>query len=169
MNKNLLRKIKALAEHGGTLAEQEAARIKLEELMAKYGITKDELDEREVDSYVFSYRTYRDKQLLLQVAYKVIPNWDGYKQWKRFLVMVCTAAEKEEIEVLHEYYTHLYEKEEKCFFIAFVQKHKLFGEHSLTPDKEQKRETLTEYTKRIQMMCSMDDGVLPYKRLQEAE
>lgn len=158
----LLQKLKALAIRGGTPAEGEAAAAKLAELMEKYNITDAELDDSVTEIYEFKCLTERDQKLLRQIVYKVLPDWNRciyaiYRKNRRVRNIVgveCTLAQKTEIELLLDFYTDLYRREEEAFFSAFIQKHRLFGDYI---ERDQPPLSLEELAKLEAMMNSMDD------------
>lgn len=69
--KDLLRKLKALAEKG-VGGEKINAQKKLEALMQKNGITEDELDEETAIECLFNISGIRERRLLMQIIYKVL-------------------------------------------------------------------------------------------------
>lgn len=139
MNKQkaLLEKLRALAK-SGVGGEKLNAEHKLKELMEKYGVTEEELEEETIDSCYFHYRGAREKSLLAQIMFKVTNSTDIYRcsAGKTYLSCKTTAAKKIEIEFLFDFYKRLWRKEEEFFFSCFVQKHRLFGEK--TDDTDEK-------------------------------
>ena len=66
----LLKKIRALAEHG-VGGEAENAEKLLARMMKKYGISEAELDEETRIRHDFTYHGGEEKKILKQVVYKV--------------------------------------------------------------------------------------------------
>lgn len=66
----LLRKVRALAEHG-VGGEAENAEKLLARMMKKYGISEEELDEETRARHDFTYHGGEEKKILRQVVYKV--------------------------------------------------------------------------------------------------
>lgn len=66
----LLKKIRALAEHG-VGGEAENAEKLLARMMKKYGISEEELDEETRVRHDFTYHGGEEKKILKQVVYKV--------------------------------------------------------------------------------------------------
>lgn len=66
----LLKKIRALAEHG-VGGEAENAEKLLARMMKKYGISEAELDEETRVRHDFTYHGGEEKKILKQVVYKV--------------------------------------------------------------------------------------------------
>lgn len=155
MNKQqLLQKLKALAQEG-VGGEKENAQAKLEQLMQKYSISEEELDDSISTRVEFTYHGAREKALLTQVIFKVKgaePKLWVYKHRRTILIAQVTKSQAVEIEFLFDFYNKLYKKEEEFFFSAFIQKHRLFGQS----DKEGSV-TTEEYIKMVSMMASMSD------------
>lgn len=66
----LLKKVRALAEHG-VGGEAENAEKLLARMMKKYGISEEELDEETRVRHDFTYHGGEEKKILRQVVYKV--------------------------------------------------------------------------------------------------
>lgn len=66
----LLKKVRALAEHG-VGGEAENAEKLLARMMKKYGISEEELDEETRLRHDFTYHGGEEKKILRQVVYKV--------------------------------------------------------------------------------------------------
>ena len=166
MNRDdLIRKLKSLlslSENGGTEAEGIAAAEKLSSLMQKYDISDEELSDATVNTYKFKHHGNRGEKILLQIAFKVIPGWTSevyiYRKNGRkisgLIGFECTYSQKVQIEFLYDFYFDLYEREEEAFFQAYIQKHRLFGDHTIGNEKIIDS---AEYEKMKHMMDSMDD------------
>ena len=157
--KELLRKLRSLAEQGFG-GEKLNAQKKFDELLKKYNISDNELDEETVELYHFKVRGERERLLVAQIMYKVCNRKDNIftfrsglsgRQLYSELGCKCTASQRIEIELLFDFYKRLYYREEKFFFSTFIQKHKLFGElkdgedpQSVTDDERLKMEFLME-------------------------
>lgn len=110
----------------------------------------------------FEFHGVEQKQILLQVASKVVDKQDifydylnnqtGRKQ-KATIGIECTLSQKVEIEFLASFYQNLWEQEKKRLLSAFVSKHKLFGE-TTTNERELSRE---EALQMIKMMSALQD------------
>lgn len=124
----LLQKIKALAEQG-VGGEKETAQIILQELMKKYGVTDEDLEQDETELTWFRFRDNIEEKLLAQIIYMVtnkIPY--GCKRERRVkkLGIECTVVEKMEIELNYEFYKKAMVEELKIFFSAFINKNGLY-------------------------------------------
>lgn len=152
--KDLLRKLKALAEKG-VGGEKINARKKLEALMQKNGITEDELDEETIIECVFDYSSVRERRLLGQIA---------YGRRKRRFGCKATLAQKIEIEFLFDFYKRLYKREEEFFFDTFIQKHELYGR--LEDGEEPERLSKQDAIKMGALMQGMSDEA-PRRQIEE--
>ena len=68
-----LKKIKELAERGYA-GEALVAREKLHMLLNKYGLTIEDLEDVQINSYKFKYITVQERSIILQCISKVIDN-----------------------------------------------------------------------------------------------
>lgn len=163
MNKQeLLKKLKALAEHG-VGGEKENAQKLLEKFMRKYNISEDDIDDDRIIKYSKKVKNDYEKQLLVQTVYKVT-NGDAYsfryiatgRKIKNLVGYECTAAQNIEIEFLFDFYKRLFYKEIDLLLNAFIQKHDIFGtppEDSSSPDEMD----LERISRLIQMMSVLSD------------
>lgn len=129
----LLKKIRALAEHG-VGGEAENAEKLLARMMKKYGISEAELDEETRVRHDFTYHGGEEKKILKQVVYKVTGGYTyelvytaSGRKVRTQLGADCTPAEKVEIEYLFDFYKRLWEKEKDAFLAAYIQKHRIFA------------------------------------------
>ena len=127
----LLKKIRALAEHG-VGGEAENAEKLLARMMKKYGISEAELDEETRVRHDFTYHGGEEKKILKQVVYKVTGGYTyelvytaSGRKVRTQLGADCTPAEKVEIEYLFDFYKRLWEKEKDAFLAAYIQKHRI--------------------------------------------
>ena len=167
-----LKKIKALADVTNFEAEKESALELLQRLMDKHGITEQDLNDDAVARYEFHYRNDRESHLLQQIFCKVLNSGNlsiysyirGGKKLGRRVGLDCTATQSIEIKFLFDFYRRLYAKEEKAFYHAFIQKHRLFRE--TVSDEEMSGDPLSpeEYEKMLNMMNGMDDAT-PLKQI----
>lgn len=142
----LLKKVRALAEHG-VGGEAENAEKLLARMMKKYGISEAELDEETRVRHDFTYHGGEEKKILRQVVYKVT---GGYayelvytasgRKVRTQLGADCTPAEKVEIEYLFDFYKRLWEKEKDAFLAAYIQKHRIFAIRADVEPQEISRE-----------------------------
>lgn len=169
--KELLQKLRALAERGEG-GEKINAQRKLEELMRKYNISESGLEAETDIPCEFTYHGAREKQLLVQIIYKVLNDkgrtygfrytYSG-RACKSKLGCEATPAQKIEIEFLFDFYKQLYKQEEEFFFSAFIQKHRLFGD--LKDGEKPQKQSLEESMRMNTLMDGMREET-PVKRLQ---
>lgn len=126
---NRIKKLQALAERG-IGGEKIGAKAKLEELMKKYDISLADVEEDEVNYYVFSCLKKYLKRLLQQCILRVLDDVDTpiYKPYRRqnAIGVYCTAAQRLEILLDFEFYTNLFESELDLFMTAFIRKQDLY-------------------------------------------
>ncbi|MCL2841462.1 MAG: DUF2786 domain-containing protein [Defluviitaleaceae bacterium] len=164
-----LRKVKALAEGTSNKHERDAALRKFQELMELHGVSESDLEDETMQTHSFKWKGTREKSLLLQIMFKVIGSNNfttyiyrrGGRKTPREIGLDCTMAQKLEIDFMFSFYKELYEREEKAFFHAFVQKHKLFG----TPSDDGNEMSYDEEVKMRQLMQGMENSS-PYKRIE---
>lgn len=151
--KERLKKLYALALRG-VGGEKEQAEAILKKLIAKYGVSMDDLDEEVINEYEIKYSGEAEQQILKQIVYKVTDDRGrtfGYtyiasgRACRSILGVRCTEAQKVEIEFLFDFYKKLYKKELEAFLLAFIHKHELFGRlkegergAELSPEEEAK-------------------------------
>lgn len=145
----LLRKIKALAENG-IGGEKENAQKLLCELMQKYSIKEEEIEDDIIKEFDFKPpKIYKARALASQVLYSIVGNSvdDGKSiyQWRdtKKLFVRCTTAEFLEFEAKLKFYAYHFKIESERFYSAFVQANKIFP----PPGKERENDrddTMTE-------------------------
>jgi hypothetical protein len=166
-----LKKIKAVADGTNFECERESAFNKLRDLMERHGISEQELSDDALTICEFKYKGKREYLLLQQIFFKVLDthNLKIYKYHKggqkvRSTVGVdCTAAQSIEIRFLFDFYRDLYHREEQSFYIAFINKHKLFG----SPDGTEGEKLSNEELKKLHQMMEGMDSAMPYKQIEE--
>ena len=172
-----LGKIKALAERG-VGGEKETAQKMYEELCRKYDISDAEAEAafEKLEERWFSYSTQLEKELLLQIFYKVTGSVESYAyigKYKRRKKAgcVCTALEAAEIELLFNFYREEMKKELEIFMLAFKQKNNLFPDKTARAYKEPQREAteeeLKKYRKAYFMQLMMDKKTPPKAAIEE--
>lgn len=167
-----LKKIRALALEG-VGGEKEQAQALLDKLTEKYNVSFDEIDEETINNYEFEYHGKEQKQLLRQTIYK-ITNDSGStfslrylhsgRKCKTKLSAKCTATQKAEIEFLFDFYKRLWEKERQALLLAFIQKHRIFGQ---LKDGEEPTELTDEETEKILALMRGLSNESPQKQIDE--
>lgn len=122
-----LRKVKALAD-AGVDGEAEAARLQLEKLCAKHGVTLDDLAEVErVEVVKFTTRDSFERMLLVQVLAHVLDSHSvRCLRRGRASFANLTAAQRIDATELYAHYRKELAKERERLFVAFVHRHHLF-------------------------------------------
>lgn len=142
----LLKKIKALAENG-VGGEKENAQKLLNELMEKYNIKEEELEEDIIKDFEFSMsRFYKAVPLASQVIYSIVgkdvENGKGlysYKhRGKKIYSVKCTSAEFLEFEAKLKFYMYHFKIEAERFYSAFVQANGIFPPPDKVKEEKQK-------------------------------
>lgn len=127
----LIRKVKALADHG-TAGERTAAKARLEFLLEKYGIDSADLSYDKISLHWFHFDGRYGRKLLSQIAFKIISS--DSKTWvhrsgkgkRTELGFDCTDAEALQIKIEYEFYQRLLDEEMLLFVRAFIKKHDIF-------------------------------------------
>ena len=173
----LLKKIRALAEHG-VGGEAENAEKLLARMMKKYGISEAELDEETRVRHDFTYHGGEEKKILKQVVYKVTGGYTyelvytaSGRKVRTQLGADCTPAEKVEIEYLFDFYKRLWEKEKDAFLAAYIQKHRTLlaalALYMLVADYEGAAEIYSVATKKDQAKKTLTEAVNMVKQSPE--
>ena len=141
----LLKKIKALAE-SGVGGEKENAQKLLQELMEKYNIQEEDIEEDVIKE--FDNKEKDIYKILAIIVGKDVEDgkkgfysyrWNGRKKY----FIKCTSAEFLEFEAKFKFYMHHFKIEIERFYSAFIQANKIFP----PPDKcreEKQRFFLTD-------------------------
>lgn len=126
-----IKKLQALAERG-VGGEKETAAKMLQRLLEKNGIsTLKELEEDEVEYFLFSYKGKHEIKLLKQCMYKVLGYSDNTKYYRttgtrQKIGIYCTKAQRIEIELEFEFYRNVFYEELPSFMNAFIQAQGIF-------------------------------------------
>lgn len=142
-----IRKVQVLASHGEA-GERENAERRLHEMMMKYGITLEDLNNEKEEPTVHYYKYHGEngRELFAQVAatrgclkFAFIGNDEHSKQAKqvRFaarherprgtnVAMLCTAIDFIEITTAYEIYQKSFDEHYKSFVYAFYAENNLF-------------------------------------------
>lgn len=143
----LIKKIQALALNG-VGGEALNAQKKLESLMKKYNISKEELNEEVVNEFEIKTKNAFEQDLLNQICFSVYGNIDNskglyyYTTSKKIMLVKCTKAEFLEIEAKFDFYKKEYKKQLRLFYKAFIQSNHLFPPTELC--KKAEKTSLTD-------------------------
>lgn len=158
MDKDLLKKLKALAEQG-VGGEKDNAREMLDRLMEKYGVSEADISSNKLEMHDFHYHNNWDKQLLQRIIEKIAADRDIYlyrggQGSRTTFVCCCTKAEALQIQIEYEFHSALWQEELRTFFCAYIAKHRLFDPTPHNSDNEPDSELI----KRMQiLMAGMQD------------
>lgn len=126
-----IKKLQALAERG-VGGEKTTAKKMLQKMLEKNGISSlDELEEEEVEYFLFGYRGRHEIKLLKQCMYKVMGYSDHTKYYRtagtrQKIGIYCTKAQRIEIELEFEFYRNVFYEELPSFMNAFIQAQSIF-------------------------------------------
>lgn len=145
--KDKLMKIKCLAERGET-HEAAAAKARLEELLAKYGMTMDMLSEEERSERMIPYGSKTEFEMLIVICDVIVGSErtknGKYRPKSRQLFLDMSAYEYAEVCSMFEWHRTNFKRERakllKTFGRAYFIKHNLFMSDSV----EASRHELTE-------------------------
>ena len=127
-----LERVKALAERG-VGGEKENAEALLNRLMAKYGISEEDIEDTAERDYFIRYHNFWERKLIVQIAYKHLGNGHccgtvGTQSGRphKKICVTCTPAQYIEIETDFEFYKAAWEEELAIFYSAFISKNDIF-------------------------------------------
>lgn len=126
-----IKKLQALAERG-VGGEKDTAAKMLQKILEKNGIhSLEELQEDEVEYFLFSYKGKHEIKLLKQCMYKVLGAADHTvyfrtKGTRQKIGIYCTKAQRIEIELEFEFYRNVFYEELPSFMSAFIQAQGIF-------------------------------------------
>lgn len=135
--KELLKKIAALAsDPGAPEGEKTAARLRLETLLTKHGLTMADLATEEREVYTFSYTHQWERKLIIQLYAMITdqPSFDSYKipgggNGKK-IGLELTPSEAVDMEILYRHWRAALNRALEDFFAAFVSKYGLASEQA---------------------------------------
>lgn len=168
----LLRKIKALAEHGVD-DEAENAAVMLDRLMKKYGVTEADLDDEKVEEFSFRWKYPYEERLLAQIVFMVIGEFSKLyyrnKRENKTRYVYCTKTQKIEIAAAFECYRVHLKNGLDNFYEAFIQRENLFpevetsiqkndDESSWNMEKQMLYEALEKHTRYVALEAGNSDN-----------
>ena len=147
----LIKKIKALAE-SGVGGEKENAQKLLAELMQKYDIKEEDIEDDVIKEFDIKLsKFYKNESFAMQILYSIvgkgIQNGKGFYSYiwnkrKRYFIK-CTSAEFLEFEAKFKFFSYHFKKELERFYSAFIQANKIFPIAGNEIDRD-KKEDLTK-------------------------
>ena len=165
----LLKKIKALADTG-IGGEKDNAKKILKELMQKFNIKEDELDEEVIKDFDIKIpKFFKTLNLAMQIIYSIIGNEVGsgkglFIKNKRKYIVKATTSEFLEFEAKFKFYFYYYKKEINRFYSAFIQANEIFP----SADKAIKP-TIKELTEEDYKMLSLAKNLEKHNYLKQIE
>lgn len=132
---DLLRKLKALSERGEG-GEAINATEKLKQLMKRYGMKENDLEDDVREYRDFKYSGHFEGKLLEQIIYMVMGDVQVYcrnrngRNIPNLDVVYCTNAEQIEIQAAFDFYKYHLNAGFEKYYIAFVQREDLFPDPS---------------------------------------
>ena len=171
MNKEeLLKKIKALAESGIGGEKENAKRI-LKDLMLKFNIKEDEIEEESIKEFDIKMpRFFNAANLAAQIIYSIIgkevDSGKGlyiFKKKSKYSIK-ATTSEFLEFEAKFKFYFYYFKKEINRFYDAFIQRNEIF------PPAEKSREvTCREPTEEDYKMLALASKLEKHNYLKQIE
>lgn len=163
---DLMKKLYNLAQRG-VGGEKISAQEKLNTLLEKNNMTLDDLQEDIPKINYFEYHSPYEKKLLCQIFYKVMgassdyqiytPNSGEGKYTK--LAIMCTAAQKIEIDLDFDFYKRALDEEMEYLYQGFIQKMMIFPSDAPTNQinmKELSPEDLAKLKKQMRYANDVD-------------
>lgn len=162
MDKQLLAKVKALAEQG-IGGEAENARRILDRLLQQHQMTIDEIESpNEKRLHKFRYKDGLERRLLNQIIYMVTGDAGGQiyrpstNRHTKEMGTMCSEADAVEIQALFTFYLPFFKKELQLFADAFANKHHLFPPAGIDAIHDQEID-LEKELRISMMMMGMED------------
>ena len=135
----LLKKLKALSEDTrGNENERKRAEEQLNRLLIKYNIDPQSINTENLVRRDLYYKNELEKKLLHQVVYKICGDRQMYVQRGKRNWIWCEMTDAEFLQFEMEYptYKNAMNKELDIFYLAFIQKNRIFPPDNLVPQKE---------------------------------
>ena len=155
--------VKALAERGEGGERKNAAEL-LARMMAKHGITDEDLEDAGVRLYWIRYKTEYERRLIRQLAYKYLGSGHSFgcvgtysNRPRENIGVECTPAQYIEIEADFEFYRAALAEEMDIFYSAFLQKNDLFPPPELADQRPSDDDEVD--MERIEKMLAMMGGI----------
>lgn len=169
---DLAKKVKALAEKGGTQGEKAAAEGRLNYLMEKYGFSLRDIESEETHKADFKYKN-RHKRLLRQIFYTIMgKDADIYcitGSHENLYRVYVTASQEIELRAMFDHYTEAFDRDVETFYRAFIHRNHLVPRDAEQVDRSQLSEKeIEELNKVLKMMDGIQQSEY-HKRLEGKE
>ena len=154
----LLKKLKALSKDTrGNENERKRAEEQLNKLLIKYNIDPQSINTENLVRRDLYYKNELEKKLLHQVVYKICGDRTMYVQRGKRNWIWCemTDAEFLQFEIEYPVYKNAMNKELDIFYLAFIQKNRIFPPDNLVPQKETDEEQPSQYSRGDRIRAAM--------------
>ena len=154
----LLKKLKALSEDTrGNENERKRAEEQLNRLLIKYNIDPQSINTENLVRRDLYYKNELEKKLLHQVVYKICGDRTMYVQRGKRNWIWCEMTDAEFLQFEMEYpvYKNAMNKELDIFYLAFIQKNRIFPPDNLVPQKETDEEQPSQYSRGDRIRAAM--------------
>ena len=151
-----LERVKAIAERG-VGGEKENAEALLNRLMAKYGISEEDIEDTAERDYFIRYHNFWERKLIVQIAYK--HPGSGHccgTVGTRLYDLGGILSGPYEIEADFEFYKAAWEEELAIFYSAFISKNDIFPPPELASPSDDDEIDLVRLEKVRAMMSGID-------------
>ena len=166
-----MRKLYALSiNEGATQHERQTARQLLQARMDANGLTLEDILQKDKTSRVFfPYKTKHEENILFHIISRVLDLPMGsiryYGQGKRWVLGAdVTKAEEVDIRVMADHYLNLFREEVKLLYVAFVNKHDLFGPTDPNDKRPTDHRTQEERDRLMRLITGLQDSDDPRGR-----
>ena len=152
-----LRKLSALrnSPHSG---ERAAAQKRIDEVCAKYGISLHEIEAQEAAWTSFSFKTTRERDLILQCASMILNTRSlSYGHGNKKIQLELTLSQKIDLDSCYAHYQREWEALQEEVFRAFINRHRIAGEATPEEVAAQLQEMTQEEMNRIKQTCNLAD------------
>lgn len=152
VNKDLLLKIKRLAEQG-IGGEKTNAQALLTKLLKKHKMTLDDLNENKEELFFMKYNNMPfGERLLIQIMWQVTNNHAQGTYQKKTLAVMAKKSQQIEIAYRYEIYCEHLKKELELFYASYINANKIFGK----TEGNSKNSSNLDVSRVLRMMSSID-------------
>lgn len=161
MNKlDLIKKLKALAsDERGNEEERKSAELRIKELMKKYKIKDEEINEVVMKDRYIEFTNEWESRLIHQIAYKMFKDRsvrcyvNTRSRWRRsHLIIEMTDVECIEFQYMYEIYKRDLHNQMELFYYAFINKNVIFPPDAPTKDENDPNRLSKSDAVRMSMM-----------------
>ena len=162
-----LLKIKELSERGYKGEATQAKQI-LSKMLEKYGLTLSDLEKEFIEEYSISYRSYFEKQLLVQIISVFDLKCYSIRS-KRAVFIETTPLNYAEILNMFSFHKKRWKAEANLFLEAYVSKHRLYPPTDSVEFIGEEQELTRAEKYRRYRIANMSEGLDPerYKKKEQ--